>query len=391
MIVTKEEFTELATHEAATCVSVYLPTHSSGVEVNEKHDVITFKTNLQKARQELENRGMDQASIEKVLKKGFELLNNEDFWKNQSEGLAVFLSETTIKIVKLPVKFKEELIVNTSFFLTPLIPFMKARKPYYLLVLSKHDARFYEGDAYGLKEKVVEGLPNGMDDVIRYEEKSGKQLMRRAGASAGPSATEGANFHGHGAGLADDDSYLEQYLKEVDQTLWKEVLATQNYPLVIAAVDYVLATYKQISKYKYIWKENLTGNFEYEDKNALFEKVKAKLESYFKEDTRKALLNYYNNSATGLTSSIPEDVIPASFYGQISDLFVLKDAHIWGLFDEMENKLVVHDGKQNDDECLINKAIIKTIQNGGDVHLLPKEKMPADSKIAGFYRFATGQ
>ncbi len=387
MIISKEEFTELVNHKASNYITVYMPVHNAGVEVNEKHDLITFKNILQKAKQQLEEKGLDQAAIEKVLKGGFELLNNESFWKNQTKGLAVYLSENGTKVIKLPVPVKEELIVNTSFLLTPLLPLMKKRKLFYLLLLSKHDSQLYEGDAFGLKKIEVEGLPRGMDDVIRYEEKGGKQLMRRAGASAGAPSAQGASFHGHGTGLADDDEYLEQYLREVDQTLWTEILSTLQVPLIVAAVDYVLAAFKQTTHYKYLWSDHLTGNFEYEDKNALYEKVKAKMEPYFKEDTKKALLNFYNNSTNGLTSSIPSDVIPAAYYGQVSDLFVQKDEHIWGTFDEAGNQLVIHDTQQQNDECLINKSIIKTIMNGGDVHILAKEKMPADSKIAGFYRY----
>ncbi|RXF72351.1 hypothetical protein [Arcticibacter tournemirensis] len=390
MIITKEEFSELANHQAQDCVTIYIPTHSSGYGVNEKHDIITFKNNLQKARQQLEEKGLDQAAIDKVLRKGFKLLDDDEgFWKNQSASLAVFLSEKIVKVIKLPIQVKEKLMVNSSFFIAPLLPLLKARKPFYLLVLSKHDAKVYEADAYGMKKIEVEGLPDGIDDVVRFEEKGGKQLMRRAGASAGSGATEGANFHGHGAGLADDDEYLDQYLKEVDQTLWTELLSTQNVPLVIAAVDYVLAAYKQVSKYKYIWNEHLTGNFEHEERNSLYEKIRGKMEPYFKEDTKKALLNYYNNSANELTSSIPEEVIPASHFGQVSDLFVQKDQHIWGRFNEADNELLIHESKGPDDECLINKAIVKTIMNGGAVHMLDKEKMPADTEIAGFYRYST--
>ena len=388
MIITKDEFTQLANHQASPCVSIYMPTHSSGVEVNEKHDKLIFKNLLQKARQELEEKGLDQGSIDKVLRSGFDLVDTEGFWNDQSESLAVFLSPGFSKVVKVPISLKEKLIINDTFLLTPLIPLMRARKHFYLLVLSKHDAKFYEGDAFGMKKLEVEGLPDGMNDVIRYEEKSGKQLMRRAGAGAGASATEGANFHGHGGGLSDDDEYLEHYLKEVDQTLWTEILSTQNVPVVVAAVDYVLAAFKQVSRYRFLWSEHLTGNFEHEDRNSLYQKVRPKMEPYFKEDTKKALLNYYNHSAKELTSSIPAEVIPASYYGQVSDLFVQIDEHIWGVFNEADNKLEMHDEKQENDECLINKAIIKTIVNGGDVHILTKEKMPADSKIAAFFRFA---
>ncbi|PWG82043.1 baeRF7 domain-containing protein [Pararcticibacter amylolyticus] len=388
MIISREELSELANYHGENCVTVFMPAHSSGYEVNEKHDVITFKNILQKARQQMEAKGLDQAAIEKVLKKGFSMVDDEPFWKSQLKGLAVFLSESFFKVIKLPISVKETLIVNNSFYIAPLPSLMKTRKPFYVLVLSKHDAQFYEADSFEIKKLEVEGLPNGMDDVIRFEEKGGRQLMRRAGASTGAAATVGANFHGHGAGLSDDDEYLEQYLKEVDQTLWKEVLSTQNAPLIVAAVDYVLAAYKRVTKYKGIWTDHLTGNFEYEEKHTLYEKAKAKMDAYFKEDTRKALQNYYNNSAKELTSSIPGEVIPASYYGQVSDLFVLKDAHIWGQFNESDNQLTVHDSEQPGDVCLIDKSIMKTIMNGGEVHILEKERMPADSKVAAFFRYS---
>ncbi len=96
---------------------------------------------------------------------------------------------------------------------------------------------------------------------------------------------------------------------------------------------------------------------------------------------------YYDNSTTELTSSIPEDVIPASFYSKVSDLFLVKDAHIWGTFDEGTNELVIHEEMQEGDTCLLNKAAIKTLKNGGAVHVLEQERMPADSKVAAFMRF----
>jgi hypothetical protein len=101
----------------------------------------------------------------------------------------------------------------------------------------------------------------------------------------------------------------------------------------------------------------------------------------------RALENYGNQSATALTSSIPADVIPAAHYGRVSHLFVVKDEHIWGSFDEMNNQLIIHDTQLDGDECLIDKAVIKTLLTGGEVHFLEKERMPADSKIAALLRY----
>jgi len=282
---------------------------------------------------------------------------------------------------------KEEILVNSSFLLTPLLPVMERRHRFYLLVLSKHACKFYEGDQFEMKKLSIEGLPTGMDDVVPFELKEARPTHRRAGAAAGPSAAVGANFHGHGSGLADEEEYLAQYLREVDQTLWTEVLHNQHVPLVIASVDYEIALFKQISNYKHISDINLTGNYEHEDRQSLYLKAKEKLGAYFREYSNEALKNYYNSSGTELTTSVVEKVVPAACFAQVSDLFVQKDERIWGSFDEVNNKISIHDVKHTDDECLINKAIIKTLMNGGEVHMLNEDKMPSKTPLAAFLRF----
>lgn len=387
-IISKEEFKELAAYKADGCISIYIPTHTAGVEVNEKYDTLVFKNNVQKARTLLLEKGIDQRKIDTILDPAVQLIRNEDFWNKQSHGLAVFLADGFFKMYQLPLTVKEELLVNSSFLLTPILPVMERRHRFYLLVLSKHACKFYEGDQFEMKKLEIAELPTGMDDVVPFELKEARQTHRRAGAAAGPGATVGASFHGHGSGLADEDEYLLQYLREVDQTLWTEILHNQHVPLVLASVDYEIAYYKQISNYKHIADVSLTGNYEHEDRQSLYLKVKEKLAPYFREYSNEALKNFYNNSAKELTTSIPEEVIPAAAFAQVSDLFVEKNQRIWGSFDEQENVVTINEEKQPDDECLINKAIVKTIMNGGEVHILDKEKMPADSTIAAFMRFA---
>ena len=385
-VISKEDITEITGFEADVCVSIYMPAHSSGVEVNQMHDALLLKNNLQQAKRILTEQGKSQAAVEKILQKGLELVDNREFWNAQSQGLALFLADGFCKVIKTPISFKGSLFVNSSFNILPILPLMKEGAYFFLLMLSKKDAKMFRGDAYGLELLEIEGLPNGMDDVIHFEEKDAQQTMRRAGAGAGRGAIAGANFHGHGPGLADETEWVIQYLKEVNQTLWTELLSQESAPLILAGTEQITGLYRQVSKYNIV-EQSLTGNFDHEDKNSIYQKVREIAEPFFKENTRKALKTYYDNSTTELTSSIPEDVIPASFYSQISDLFIVKDAHIWGTFDEASNELVIHEEKQEGDTCLLNKAALKTLKNGGAVHVLEQEKMPADSKVAAFMRF----
>jgi hypothetical protein len=382
-LISKEEFTELINYKGDQAISIFLPTHRSGVEVNEKQDAILLKNALQSIEIDLRNQGLAVPAIEALLRPGYELYKNEVFWNNQLDSVAIFLANDFIKVFQLPFTVNEEVYINNNFFLSPLLPAITNSEEFYLLVLSKHDAKFYQGNAYGLQQLEIEGLPDGMDDVVHFEEKEGKQLFRQGGKGGNGSA----NFHGHGPGQLEEKANLALYFREVDKTLFTEVLHDKNKPLLLAGVEYLIPIYKDVSKYNFITAEAITGSQEHENQHALFEKARTLLAPFFKEHTNKALQNYYNQIATPLTSSMPETVIPASYYAQISDLFICKGEHIWGKFNEAENKLEIHASKRLGDECLLNQSAIKTIINGGSVYLLDKEKMPKESIIAAFLRF----
>ena len=382
-LLSKEAFAELANYQAEPCVSIFIPTHRSGVAVNEKQDIIVLKNQLQEAQKQLHQKGMTKDEAAQFLQQGFDLLQHETFWNNQLEGLALFIAQNYFKALTLPLNVKEELVINSSFYVSPLMPVLTSNEQFYLLLFSKHVSHFYLGNVFGMQEMPIEGLPQGMDDVVNYEDKEKRQLFRGGGTAPG----QPANFHGHGSGLADEKEYIVHYLKELDQVLWKEVLANDHKPLILVAVDNLVGLYRQNSNYKYIAEEAIIGNYEREDKLTLWEMAREKLAPYFKAVHNKALENYYNHIATPLTSSMPETVIPGSYYSRIADLFVQKDAHIWGTFNEADNKLEIHNEKQEGDECLVNKAVVKTVLNGGAVHVLEAEKMPKESMVAAFMRF----
>ena len=383
-VLSKEQFADLASFKSDCCITLYMATTTStNADANRQKDFIGFKNKLQQLTILLRDKQMDQTQIERLLKPGYDLLRNEQFWSNLSQGLAVYIADGYFKYAKLPICPKEELLINSTFFLTPLIPVITSKLYFYVLVLSKKQAKLYRADAFGMQYVPVAGMPRGMDDVVHFEQKDDKDLIRTDTSGAGA----GANYHGMGTGRPDHKTDLAMYFDEVDETIWKEVLNKENVPLLLAGVEYLIPIYKQVAKYKPIWDEAITGSHEHEDTQALYQQARAKMEPYFQERVTKALNTYGNQSATGLTSSIPDDIIPAAHYGRISELFVLKGEHIWGTFDEMNNQLTIHQNQEEGDECLIDKSVIKTLLNGGEVFILPADKMPGGSKLAALMRY----
>lgn len=380
----KEQFAELANHQSDCCISLYLATSSSAnADANRQKDFIAFKNKLQLLATSLREKGIEQVRIERLLEPGYELLRTEDFWSNLSPGLAVYISDGVFKYIRLPDRPEEEMLINSSFYLTPLIPIMTSRDYFYVLVLSKKQAKLYRADAFGIRYIPVPELPRGIDDVVHNEEKDNEQLFRTDTSGAG----SGASYHGMGSGRPDHKTDLAMYFDEVDETLFKHVLNKENVPLILAGVEYLIPIYKQVAKYKPIWDDAITGSHEHEDPQTLYQQARAKMEPYFEERVNKALTNYGNQSATELTSTNPGEVIPAAHYGRISQLFVRRGEHIWGTFDEMNNELKIRQAKQDGDECLVDKSVIKTLMTGGDVFILPAEKMPGDTILAALMRY----
>lgn len=379
----KEALIDLANYTSDCAISVYIPTHRAGVEVNEQIDAISFKNALQKIENTLKERGFEQVKIARILKPGYALLHNEKFWYALSEGLAVFMADGFFKFIKLPATPAEEMLINSSFYLSQLVPFILSKEYFYLLVISKKQAKFFRADNFGMKYIPVSELPNGVDDVVHFEEKEDQKLFRTGSSGAG----EGANFHGIGAGKPDEKEHISIYLEEVDETLWKEILHKENVPLVLAGVEYLIPLFRKVTHYKNVWTKNLTGSLEHEDEQQLYKQAREIMEPYFRERLIKAKELYGNQSATALTSSIIEDVIPAAYYSRISQLFVQKNEHVWGKFDEKSNGLTIHERQEASDDSLLDKAVLKTIMNGGEVFLVDREDMPASGKLAAIMRY----
>jgi hypothetical protein len=375
-----ESFRELANHDAQTCISIFIATHAGG---NEKMDATAFKSALQKVTSQLQEKGLEATQIKELLAPAHALLQEDNFWNNQQQGLAVFIAEGFCRYARMPITPAEFILCNKAFYLSPLIPWVVARDKFYLLVLSKKRAQIFRGDAFGLQPISIPELPDGIEDVVHLEEKDDQTLFRTGSSGAG----KGANYHGIGGGKPDEKQNVQMYLEEVDRTLWTELLNRENCPVLLAGVNYLLPLFKQSTQYKHIWPDVLTGSFEHADVVSLYKASREVLEPYFAERLNQALVKFQNKSATELTSSIPEDIIPSAHYGKISILFVKKGYQLWGTFDEQSNQLSIHAEAGGENEPLVDQAVVKTLMNGGEVFEAEASQLPEGADMAALMRY----
>jgi len=344
-ILTKDAFIELASYDKMPCISILLPTHKAGVQENEQGNSAQFRNALQQVEKMLKAKGAEPFTIKSLLQPGSELLNDEPFWHSLNNGLAVYIADGFCKYIKLQVPLIQYIQVNNAFYLSPLVPFMVKEENFYLLDLEKKYTRFYRADSFGIEQLNIAEIPSGDDDVA--------------------------------------------YLEEVDNIIWLSHLNRENIPLLLAGQESLIPIYRSVSQYKNIWPEDLTGNHHQQHENVLYEEARKVMKRYFDQPVQYALEDYRNKLATDLTSSMIETIIPATYYAKVSHLFVKNGMHIWGSFNEQENKLELQELENGTvmDEDLIDKAVIKTIQNGGEVYFLEAAQMPNESELAAIFRY----
>jgi hypothetical protein len=255
----------------------------------------------------------------------------------------------------------------------------------YVLVLSKHAARLYRADRFTLSRIDVPEMPNGMDDVIHFEEKGGESLLRSAdGGHGGGGHTPGAgaNFHGVGSGKPDDKTNIAIYLKEVDKTL-KSELGIGTAPLFLAGVEYLLPIYRSVSTYKNIADQFITGNYDRVDDSTLYQHVRPVLASHFDREQQETMTSLMDH--TSRVNSFPQEVIRAAFEGRVAELYVMKGTEVWGHYEPSVSEPVLHEQEQTGDENLADQAVIQTVLHGGKAHLV--ENMPIAAKLAAIMRY----
>ena len=68
----------------------------------------------------------------KLLEPAKKLIEDYDFWQQQSDGLAMFLAPELFRHYRLPLSFEELVVVTDRFHLKPLMPLLSDDGQYFV-------------------------------------------------------------------------------------------------------------------------------------------------------------------------------------------------------------------------------------------------------------------
>jgi Bacterial archaeo-eukaryotic release factor family 3 len=376
-VVRRTDLQRLALGRHGPCVSMFLPTHRAGREVEQAP--IRLKNLLRHATDALKSDGVRAPEIDRLLAPLRRLLDDRLFWQYQSDGLALFSRPGWWRSFRVPLDLPELAVVDDRFHVTPLLQLLAGDGHFFVLALSQNQIRLLEGTRDRVEEVELPGVPLGVRDALQGEEVQ-RQLQLYVADRGGPGA--GRIYHGHGHPGEGQAERILRYFRKVDRGL-REVLASERAPMVLAAVEHLSPIYRKANTYPQLVDEVLPGSPEGLSPHELHARAWPIVEPLFLRAQREAVARYDRLAGTGQTSQDAQDIVRAAEDGRIETLFISQ--HPAGPSGAAGDAPVSDgDGGLRD---VLGLATVTALSKGGTVYVFPAGEVPGGGNAAAVFRY----
>lgn len=388
-ILATSELETLTKEQAEWCVSIFMPTHRKGVDTQQ--DPIRLKDLIRQAEARLLGEGMRGPEANELLKPALGLLEQHDFWQNQSDGLAVFVSPQVFRSYRLPYRFEEQVMLNIRFYVKPLLPLLWGDGRFFVLALSQQQVRLLQGTRYSVDEMYLDGIPNlpkSLAETLKYDVYDNARQLHTFAGEGGGKYGRTAIFHGQGSNQLDPKSNIRRFFHEVNDGL-HAILKNEQAPLVLAGVEFLHPIYREVNTYPHLVEEGISGNPDDLKAEDLHTRAWKIVQPLFEAPEQQAVAAY-KQLAGEKRERVSDDlrtIVPAAFYGRVDTLFVAQGAQAWGKFDPATDDLQVHSERETGDQDLYDLAVAKTLLNNGHVFAFDPNQMPDRSNAAAVFRY----
>jgi hypothetical protein len=292
----------------------------------------------------------------------------------------MFLSPTIFQYYQLPYYVEDILVVARRLHIKPLLPFFSEDGVFYILAISQNEVRLLRCTHYAAHDITPEGIPVNLADVLKYDEPEKQHQFH----TAGPGGL--IISHGHGISKDHDKVNIFRYFRQVDQGL-HAVLKGSSAPLVIAAVEYLHAIYREASTYDHLLDKGIKGNPDGVNEDLLRQQAWSIIQPYFQRSRIEAAERYQQASSKGLATDDIRRAALAAHDGRIDTLFVATDAQRWGHFDPEKRKVRLYATNRPSAEDLLDLVAVNTLMKGGTVYAGEIEQIPGEASLAALFRY----
>jgi hypothetical protein len=375
----------LGTHEPP-CLSLYQPTSRRHPE--NQQDPIRFRNLVRSAEQSL---GEDTVRARQpLLARLNELANDREFWNRSLDGLAVLAAPDVFRIYRLQRPVPELAVVGESFHIKPLLRILQSADRYQILALSATEIRLLEGNRDALAEvELAEGVPRTLTEALGDELTEPHQTVASYGVRTGGGSAGGATpmRHGHGGKKDEVDIDAERFFRAVDRAILEHHSRPSGLPLLLAALPEHQSRFRSVSRNPSLMAASLDGSPDAVTIDTLRERAWKVVEPQYLARLAGLVDAFGAASSRGLGSDELSEVAKAAVEGRVATLLVDADRHVPGSLDRDSGAVAIADRADTEVDDLLDDLAEVVLRAGGEVIVVPAERMPTATGLAATYRY----
>lgn len=382
-LLTKELIQELLAADQAPCLSLYMSTDRTHPE-NLKNPV-KFKNMVSQMEKSLLQK-YSANEVQEYLEPLDALAKDHNFWNYTKDGVAVFSAKGMFKVVVLHKSVAELAMVADSFHTKPLRQYLQSVDHFHLLGLGLHDIRLFEGNRHSLAEvELTADTPKTITEALG-DELTDKHTT--VGSYGGTGADSAAMHHGHGGKKEETEKDAERFFRVVAHTIYEHFSKPTGWPLILAALSEHHNLFQKVNKNPLLLPNGIAINPSSVSPDQLAKMAWEIMEPEYSLKLDRLVDRFEQARANGKGSDDYKEAAVAAVEGRVDMLLVEADR----IIPVRITNLVTGNTQKKD---LINPRVDDLLDDmgelvmkmGGEVMVLPAEKMPSETGLAAIFRY----
>ncbi|HZR57910.1 MAG TPA: hypothetical protein VFA74_13630 [Terriglobales bacterium] len=381
-ILTDELPVELPTSREGPCLSLYQPTHRH--HPDNQQDPIRFRNLIKTLEQSLQQK-YPTREVRPLLEPFNDMAHQDEFWNHTQDGLAVLAAPGLLRIYRLQRPVAELAIVADSFHTKPLLRILQSADRYQVLGLSRGAIKLFEGNRDTLDEiDLAPDVPRTITDALGKKLTEPHQTVASYGGVGGSSVPM---RHGHG-GKSDEIAVdVDRFFRAVDRSILEHHSRPSGLPLLLAALPEHHGVFRKISHNPFLLDDGVKIHPDAVSLEELSKLAWSIVEPRYQARLTQLLEEFGQAKPRGLVAEDLTQIASAAVSARVMTLLVEADREIPGSIDSSTGHLEFGDISHPQIDDLLDDLAELVLNKGGQVVVVPAERMPSRTGAAAIYRY----
>lgn len=362
------------------CLSLYQPTHRAFPD--KQQNPIRFRNLVRELEASL-RREYPTREVRPLIEPFERLAEDTDFWRMRTlDGLAVLAAPGFFRVYRTQRPVPELAVVAGSFHMKPLVRLLQSADGYHVLCLDRQQIRLFEGNRDRLDEvELAPGVPR------TSAEARGEKDQERHFSTWTPGGDSGHVLYGKGSQSEIVEADAERFFRALDRAIIEQYSRPSGRPLLLAALPENQSLFRRFSRNPLLLDEGIDG-----DPNALsLEELRARawraVEPHYLTRLAGLVESFRAMRAHELADADLAHVARSAAAGRVGTLLIDADRRIPGRLDATTGEVTRDDLADPAVDDLLDDLGELVLKQGGQIVIVPAERMPTDTGIAAIYRF----